>query len=68
MSAEDGIEFEEFFDFVQTLSDPAGELIEAFKKYDRNGDGFIDKTEIRGKTLVIIQYNLSTARFPPCAI
>ncbi|XP_052766258.1 squidulin-like [Mya arenaria] len=44
---DDEVHFEEFYEYVKTLPDPTGELRVAFDKYDRNGDGFIDKEELR---------------------
>ncbi|WAR19090.1 CALM4-like protein [Mya arenaria] len=43
----DEVDFENFYEFVTTLPDPTGELRAAFDKYDRNGDGYIDKQELR---------------------
>ncbi|KAH3711711.1 calmodulin-4-like [Dreissena polymorpha] len=48
---DDGIDFEEFYAYVQTLPDPTGELRLAFNGLDKNGDGTIDKNELRGLLL-----------------
>ncbi|XP_052767941.1 uncharacterized protein LOC128208421 [Mya arenaria] len=46
-NADDELEFEEFYEYVKTLPDPTGEIRAAFEMFDRNGDGLIDKQELK---------------------
>ncbi|XP_060608651.1 uncharacterized protein LOC132760644 [Ruditapes philippinarum] len=44
---EEIITFEEFFELVKTLPDPSGELYVAFKCFDKDDSGYIDKEELK---------------------
>ena len=42
------ITFEEFQEFYKTMpDDPEKELMRAFKVFDKNGDGTLDKSELK---------------------
>jgi hypothetical protein len=54
-SDDDCITFDEFFPFLKSLKDPSGELMDAFRLHDKNGDGFLDEKELKGKSYVFIK-------------
>lgn len=42
------IDFEELYQFILKMNDPTGELMDSFRLLDKNGDGYIDKEELKG--------------------
>ena len=59
-SADDRIDFAEFTSIMtEAPSDPAGDLTEAFRVFDKNGDGFVSREEIR----CILGQDMSIAEF-----
>ncbi|KAL4239167.1 hypothetical protein ACF0H5_003869 [Mactra antiquata] len=44
---DEDLDFEQLYEFIQTLDDPSGELMEAFRLHDKNGDGYIDQQELK---------------------
>ena len=68
-AADDKLDFSEFIAIMsEAPSDPASELKEAFLVFDKNGDGFVSREEIRcilGKDITIneteVEETLKTA-------